>query len=155
MLHLHVANTERLLAVMTTAAASVRKLLLSHTLASSRQTLGYLRKTDSKVCFPTDDHIVPPYEGVAADDSPCHVPYNCTAQPFDFRRLGIRVSAMLLSPWVPKNMVIKEPTGPMLSSQYDITSGIATAKRLFNLSTFLTKRDAWVGVLLFATVLYC
>ena len=82
------------------------------------------------------DHVVPPHEGVAADDSPCHVPPNCSAQPFDFMRLGIRVSAMVLSPWIPANTAIREPNGPTPSSQYDITSGIATAKKLFNLSTF-------------------
>ena len=44
---------------------------------------------------------------------------------------------MLMSPWIPKNTAIQRPSGPTPTSQYDLTSGLATAKNLFNLSTFL------------------
>lgn len=93
------------------------------------------------------DHLVPPHEGVPADESPCHVPgvHPKCGRPFDFRRLGLRTSAMLVSPWVAKGTVFQEPTGPTSTSQFELTSIAATIKNLFNLSTFLTKRDAWAG----------
>mmetsp|Transcript_51952 Transcript_51952/g.143913 ORF Transcript_51952/g.143913 Transcript_51952/m.143913 type:complete len:512 (-) Transcript_51952:14-1549(-) len=96
------------------------------------------------------DHMVPPYEGVPWDESPCWAskageqPSSC-GEPFDFRRLGLRTTAMLLSPWVPKGAVFQEPKGPTPTSQFDETSLLATLKNLFNLSSFLTKRDAWAG----------
>ena len=67
------------------------------------------------------------------------------AKRFDFRRLGLRTSAMLISPWIPKGTVIQEPKGPYNTSQFELTSVAATVKTLFNLSGFLTKRDAWAG----------
>lgn len=94
------------------------------------------------------DHVVPPFEGVPADESPCIVPgvHPKCGQVFDFRRLGLRTSSLLMSPWVAKGTVFQEPKqGPMNTSQFDLTSIIATAKNLFNLSFFLTKRDAWAG----------
>ena len=101
------------------------------------------------------DHVVPPSEGVPADDAPCHLtgpdthpPYKCPGggQAFDFRRLGLRTTAMLISPWVAKGTVFQEPRkGPTSTSQFELTSVPATIKNLFNLSTFLTKRDAWAG----------
>jgi len=75
---------------------------------------------------------------------PGEQPSTC-GEPFDFRRLGLRTTAMLLSPWVPKGAVFQEPKGPTATSQFDETSLLATAKNLFNLSSFLTKRDAWAG----------
>ena len=95
------------------------------------------------------DHIVPPFEGVPADESPCHVAgtRNTTAcgPAFDFRRLGLRSGAMLISPLVERGSVFQEPRGPFATSQFELTSVPATIKRLFNLSSFLTKRDAWAG----------
>lgn len=96
------------------------------------------------------DHVVPPHEGVPADESPCHVAgaRNTTAcgPAFDFRRLGLRSGAMLISPWVKRGRVFQEPrNGPFPTSQFELTSVPATIKRLFNLSSFLTKRDAWAG----------
>jgi hypothetical protein len=101
------------------------------------------------------DHVVPPYEGVPADEAPCHLtgphtkpPYQCPGggPAFDFRRLGLRTTAMLISPWVAKGAVFQEPkAGPTPTSQFELSSIPATIKNLFNLSTFLTKRDAWAG----------
>ena len=62
------------------------------------------------------DHVVPPSVGVPADDAPCHLtnatnppgtPFKCPGggQAFDFRRLGLRTTAMLISPWVTKGAV--------------------------------------------------
>ena len=93
------------------------------------------------------DHVVPPSEGVPADESDCNVPGGREAscgEPFDFRRLGLRTTGMLIGPWVPRGAVFQEPKrGPANSSQFELTSVPATVKNLFNLSSFLTKRDAW------------
>ena len=105
------------------------------------------------------DHVVPPSEGVPKDDAPCHLtdpdvnpgvehPYKCPhgGEQFDFRRLGLRTTSMLISPWVAKGTVFQEPQhGPTDTSQFELSSVPATIKNLFNLSTFLTKRDAWAG----------
>ena len=140
------------------------------------------------------DHVVPPYEGVPADDAPCHLtgphtdpPFKCPGggQAFDFRRLGLRTSAMLIGAHVPKGAVFQEPTaggmldcpvhtspplpslrryawprsshtsdlapcrtslaGPTPSSQFEITSVASSVKKLFNLTSFLTARDAWAA----------
>ncbi|KAI8336118.1 phosphoesterase family-domain-containing protein [Chlamydoabsidia padenii] len=64
---------------------------------------------------------------------------------FNFDRLGVRVPAILISPWVEKGAVIHEPNGPYKDSQYEHSSVPATLKKLFNLPNFLTKRDAWAG----------
>ena len=62
--------------------------------------------------------------------------------PFDFRRLGLRVPAMLISPWVREGSVIQAPrAGPFASSQFEHSSIPATIKGLFGLTDFLTKRD--------------
>ena len=96
---------------------------------------------------------------VPKDDAPCHLtdpdvnpgvptPYKCPkgGPTFDFRRLGLRTTAMLISPYVAKGTVFQEPKqGPTPTSQFDLSSIPATVKNLFNLSSFLTKRDAWAG----------
>ena len=108
------------------------------------------------------DHVERP--AAPHDESPCNVwnaqhnvsrtaPTVCPA-PFDFQRLGLRSSTMLISPWVAKASVINEPTrradgmvdvGSAPPPQWDHTSMLATAKNLFGLPHFLTKRDAWAG----------
>jgi len=92
------------------------------------------------------DHTVPPV-GVPSDDAECHrqaAPGGCPTA-FDFRRLGLRAAAMLISPWIAPKTLIGEPRGPTLTSQWELTSVPATIKNLFNLTSFLTKRDAWAG----------
>ena len=42
-------------------------------------------------------------------------------------------------------MIQAPQKGPTNTSQFDHTSMLATAKNLFNLPGFLTKRDAWAG----------
>jgi len=66
------------------------------------------------------DHVVPPMNGVPNDESPCHTQHGCN-HPFDFQRLGIRVTSFLISPWIPKNTAIRTPSGPEPTSQYDLT----------------------------------
>ena len=58
------------------------------------------------------DHVVPPSEGVPNDEAPCNVNIssNCAGRgAFDFKRLGQRSAAMLISPWVEKAGIIQEP----------------------------------------------
>ena len=102
----------------------------------------------------TYDHIVPPSVGVPNDGSPCNLgalrnankTSHCNlGEPFDFRRLGLRAAAMLISPWVAKGAVFQEPRTKYPTSQFEHSSIAATAKRLFNLTGYLTNRDAWAG----------
>ena len=90
------------------------------------------------------DSVIPPFEGVPNDEADCHVKDGCPTT-FDFRRLGSRLPALLISPWVRAGSVFQEPTTKGNSSQFELSSVPATLKRLFNLSSFLTKRDAWAG----------
>eukprot|EP00746_Dinoflagellata_sp_MGD_P032444 gnl/MRDRNA2_/MRDRNA2_177224_c0_seq1.p1 gnl/MRDRNA2_/MRDRNA2_177224_c0~~gnl/MRDRNA2_/MRDRNA2_177224_c0_seq1.p1 ORF type:complete len:315 (+),score=73.18 gnl/MRDRNA2_/MRDRNA2_177224_c0_seq1:47-991(+) len=93
------------------------------------------------------DHVIPPSDGVPSDEAPCHVKSGggCGSE-FDFRRLGLRTTAILASPWIEGGKVIQEPkNGPFNTSQFELTSIPATVKSLFNLTGFLTKRDAWAG----------
>ena len=73
------------------------------------------------------DHVPPP-RAVSPDGS--------AARPSGFRfdRLGVRVPAILISPWVAE--------GRVDHTVYDHTSIPATIKKLFGLPRFLTARDA-------------
>jgi phospholipase C len=84
------------------------------------------------------DHVVPPSENipnpdginspVAGDPGASFVP------PFKFDRLGLRVPAVIASPWVR--------AGKVDSTRYQHTSVLATLKKMFGLPAFLTRRDA-------------
>jgi phospholipase C len=75
------------------------------------------------------DKVSPPTGVVTPDDK------ISTAPPFDFTRLGLRVPAVLVSPYIPKGSI--DPT------VYDHASVSATLNRLFDLgpANFLTRRD--------------
>jgi phospholipase C len=75
------------------------------------------------------DHVAPPKA----------VPPDCT-DGFTFDRYGVRVPAVLVSPWIPTGSIVRPPMG----SQYpfDHTSILATLRSLFGLRTPLTERDA-------------
>jgi hypothetical protein len=118
------------------------------------------------------DHVVPPHEGVPADAAACNVgiknksdgttlcrvnstDFKCPESyddlgphggclPFDFRRLGLRSTAVLMSPWVGKGAVFQQPKRGN-QSQFEHSSISATLTKLFNLSGHLTDRDAWAG----------
>ena len=90
------------------------------------------------------DHVIPPFEGVPSPDHPCHVAPVCKPAPpavgwqgsppclrppctngssttnysltakFDFRRLGMRSAAMLISPYVAAGSVFQTPRGTSL-----------------------------------------
>jgi hypothetical protein len=79
------------------------------------------------VCLP---QVIPPFEGVPADEAPCRAP----CADFDFRRLGNRLTSLLISPWVSKGNAIQEPKGPTSTSQFELSSVPATGKTLFNLT---------------------
>lgn len=76
------------------------------------------------------DHV-PPAASVPPDE-------HTTA--FDFASYGLRVPAVVVSPLVPKGTISRQT--------YDHTSILATAKQLFNLPGFLTRRDAAATTLL-------
>ncbi|KAL1535858.1 Non-specific phospholipase C3 [Salvia divinorum] len=87
------------------------------------------------------DHVPTPATGVPSpDDIVGPEPYN-----FKFNRLGVRVPAVLVSPWIEPGTVLHGPSGPYPTSEYEHSSIPATVKKIFNLKSFLTKRDAWAG----------
>jgi phospholipase C len=76
------------------------------------------------------DHVPPP-DTVNPGDKPI----DSTA--FDFKRLGVRVPAVLVSPFIPRGTIIHDKI-------FDHTSVIATARKLFVPEwekSFLTERD--------------
>lgn len=81
------------------------------------------------------DHVAPP-AAVNPDgiNSPPPGDSASFAPAFAFDRLGCRVPAVIVSPWVKKGFVD--------SSKYQHTSILATVKEMFGLPAFLTKRDA-------------
>ena len=95
------------------------------------------------------DHVTPPVTGVSNPDglvSPTQYDREqARANPnasgyllkpgyvFDFTRLGLRVPALLISPWIARGLVD--------STRYQHTSILATLRDLFGVGT-LTKRDA-------------
>ena len=98
------------------------------------------------------DHVAPPMHAPAPDEQTpcfCFEEGKCTAHDprgyNPYTRLGSRLPVILISPWLAKGTVVSEPgpNKPFNDSQYDGTSIASTIKRLFNLPSFLTKRDAW------------
>jgi len=85
------------------------------------------------------DHVTPPQEGVPSPDGVV------ARNKFAFDRLGVRIPALIISPWIPKNTVIHTPTGPTTTSQYDATSIQSTVSKIFGVTDHLTKRAAWAG----------
>jgi len=77
------------------------------------------------------DHVPPP-QGVPNPDG-----INSTNPPFDFTRLGVRVPAVVISPWIDQLTID--------STQYEHSSIAATARKLFLgtawQSKFLNNRD--------------
>ncbi|KAG8391399.1 hypothetical protein BUALT_Bualt01G0183600 [Buddleja alternifolia] len=87
------------------------------------------------------DHVPTPVTGVPSPDGIVGPePYN-----FQFDRLGVRVPAIMISPWIEKGTVLHGPSGPYPTSEFEHSSIPATVKKIFNLEEFLTKRDAWAG----------
>ncbi|KAF5735283.1 non-specific phospholipase C3-like [Tripterygium wilfordii] len=87
------------------------------------------------------DHVPTPVSGVPSPDGLVGPePYN-----FKFDRLGVRIPAILISPWIEPGTVLHGPSGPQPTSEFEHSSIPATVKKIFNLKEFLTKRDEWAG----------
>ena len=89
------------------------------------------------------DHVPTP-AGAGVVPSPDGI---VSAAPFffGFDHLGVRVPALLVSPWIEPGTVLHRPSGPYPTLEFEHSSIPATVKKLFNLRSFLTKRDAWAG----------
>jgi len=83
-------------------------------------------------CF---DHQPPP-QAVAPDDDVISANKKCDGRGsnFDFKRLGVRVPAVLVSPWIEK--------GKICHTQFDHTSIIKTVSNKWLHKKSLTNRDA-------------
>jgi phospholipase C len=90
-----------------------------------KQTLLIITYDEHGGCY---DHVVPP----AATS-----PGGQTPAGFDFGYFGVRVPAVIVSPWVPEGSVIRPPG----LTPFDHTSIIATLRKLFPFAS-LTPRDA-------------
>lgn len=77
-------------------------------------------------CF---DHVPPP-KAVPPSTTP--------TEPFNFDRYGVRVPAVLVSPYIRSGTVLRPPG----DTPFDHTSVIATLRKRFNLGPPLTDRDA-------------
>ncbi|KAM7512244.1 hypothetical protein LguiB_011119 [Lonicera macranthoides] len=87
------------------------------------------------------DHVPTPVTAVPSPDGIMGPePYN-----FQFDRLGVRVPAIFISPWIERKTVLHGASGPYPTSEYEHSSIPATVKKIFNLPHFLTKRDAWAA----------
>ena len=76
------------------------------------------------------DHVPPPENAVAPDNSPGE-------NGFDFKRFGVRVPAVLVSPLIPAGTVYRSASATPL----DHTSILATLQKRFGIAP-LTARDA-------------
>ncbi|RAL67794.1 hypothetical protein DID88_008521 [Monilinia fructigena] len=87
------------------------------------------------------DHVPPP-TNVPAGDSLTYTETAPDGKPmtFDFKRLGIRVPTLLISPWVGKGIVEKK--GRNKGGEYTHTSIIAFLDELWGLEP-LTPRVSW------------
>ncbi|HET9148015.1 MAG TPA: alkaline phosphatase family protein, partial [Acetobacteraceae bacterium] len=74
-------------------------------------------------------------------------PDNSRQQGFAFDRFGVRVPAVIVSPWIPQGSLIRPPEGA--AYPFDHTTILATLRRLFDLEP-LTARDAAAPDLLHA-----
>jgi phospholipase C len=76
------------------------------------------------------DHVPPP-AAVPPDAIP--------TSPFAFDRYGVRVPAVIVSPYIKANTILRAPKG---GAPFDHTSILATLRKRFALSAPLTRRDA-------------
>jgi phospholipase C len=75
------------------------------------------------------DHVPPP---ACTPDSPFIAPAADTGgAPFAFDRLGVRVPAILISPWIPKGTVVPGPEAPSNGRIFEHASIPATVTKQF------------------------
>jgi phospholipase C len=81
------------------------------------------------------DHVSPP-ASVPPDEK--------EHQPFNFNRYGVRIPAVLISPYIKPGTILRpdESTATRKAYPYDHTSVIATLSKCFNLGAPLSERDA-------------
>ncbi|KAK2638496.1 hypothetical protein Ddye_026291 [Dipteronia dyeriana] len=73
------------------------------------------------------DHVPTPVTGVpSTDDLVVRPPYY-----FNFDRLGVRVPAMFISPWIDRGTVLHGPSWPYPTSEFEHSSIPATVKKIF------------------------
>jgi phospholipase C len=77
------------------------------------------------------DHVKPPL-AVAPDDA------RANSYGFEFTAYGVRVPAVVVSPYVPPGSIIRPPS----ATPFDHTSIIKTVREAFDLGPALTARDA-------------
>lgn len=77
------------------------------------------------------DHVLPPQAASPDDDWP---------DGFKFDRCGVRVPAVLISPWIPAGSIVRPPAGSPYP--FDHASILSTLRMLFDLGEPLTRRDA-------------
>lgn len=94
-----------------------------------KETLLILTYDEHGGCY---DHVSPP-AAVPPDTTP--------AQPFAFNRYGVRVPAVLISPYISAGTVLRT-AADQDATPFDHTSVIATLRKCFNLGPSLTHRDA-------------
>ncbi|MDA8248913.1 MAG: phospholipase [Rhodospirillales bacterium] len=90
-----------------------------------KQTLLLITYDEHGGCY---DHVVPP---------PATPPDGKTLDEFDFGYFGVRVPAVIVSPYIPAGSIIRPPA----LTPFDHTSIIATLSKLFGFQP-LTARDA-------------
>jgi len=78
------------------------------------------------------DHVAPPTNAARPDNKPGEF-------GFDFKRFGVRVPMVVVSPFVKKGSVFHAPPG---ATPYDHTSILATLRRLYPKITSFSKREA-------------
>ncbi|GJR73668.1 non-specific phospholipase C3-like protein [Tanacetum coccineum] len=82
------------------------------------------------------DHVPTPHVGIPNPDGLVGPPpYN-----FNFNRLGVRVPAILVSPWIERGT-----ERAFILHEFEHSSIPATVKKIFGLKSHLTKRDEWAG----------
>lgn len=90
--------------------------------------------------MPQDEHGG--YYDHAIPQNPVPNPDGLDSPQFNFSRIGVRVPAIVVSPWIEKGTLVHKPRhGPTPSSQFEHSSVPATLKKLFGWDEFLTKRD--------------
>lgn len=85
------------------------------------------------------DHVPPP--ACKPDEFPAPASATGTGAPFNFDRLGVRVPAILVSPWIPKGTVIAGPEDPTNGRNFDHASIPATVTKAFQLKDARSPRE--------------
>jgi len=93
-----------------------------------KETLLIITYDEHGGCY---DHVPPPQGAVPPDDS-------VGEYGFDFKRFGVRVPTILVSPLIPPGVVFRVPDGAM---PFDHTSVLKTIEKRWSLPA-LTARDA-------------